>query len=161
MIDSENKLMLDCHVSTHSAYFEGGFNPSFRKKYNGVIVDARSEGGYGHFAIRKPYTFWFKLPKFIKKMFPYNWVMLKNDREKMYELRFYDYNHSIELLADKKNPSCNVLTFDEETYQDLKACIPPFLEKVGYKFDVSDTDEYESLVFEIPAIVFGNTLYKD
>ena len=69
MIDSENKLMLDCHVSTHSAYFEDGFNPSFHKQYKGIIVNARGEGGYGHFAIRKPVTFWFKLPKFIKKMF--------------------------------------------------------------------------------------------
>ena len=90
MIDTENKLMLVCHVSTHSVYFEGGFNPEFHKRYKGVLVNARSEGGYGHFAIRKPVTFWFKLPKFIKKMFPYKWVMWKKDTEKMYSLIFVD-----------------------------------------------------------------------
>lgn len=44
--------MLNCYTSTHSVYFEGGFHPSFQDRYNGVIVNARSEGGYGHFAIR-------------------------------------------------------------------------------------------------------------
>ena len=30
--------MLNCYTSSRSVYFEGGFNPSFRKRYNGVIV---------------------------------------------------------------------------------------------------------------------------
>lgn len=147
MIDAENKLMLDCYVSTHSAYFEGGFNPSFHKKYKGVIVDARSEGGYGHFAIRKPYTFWFKLPKFIKKMFPYKWVMLKNDRETMTQMYFWDGECSIEITGDIDNSSCRKLTFDKETYEDLKSCIPAFLLKIGYKFHTSDQGSYLNLVF--------------
>ena len=126
--------MFDCYTSSHSVYFDSGFNPFFREQYKGVIVNARSEGGYGHFAIRKPITFWFKLPKFIKKMFPYRWIMCKNDRERMYSLYFNDYDRSVNIVASMTNPSYRKLTFDKATYEDLKACIPPFLEHVGYKF---------------------------
>jgi len=147
MIDAENKLMLDCYVSTHSAYFEGGFNPSFHKKYKGVIVNARGYGGYGHFAIRKPITFWFKLPKFIRKMFPYRWVMLKKDTEKMDSLLFCDVNRSINIFADMKNKSYRTLTFDKATYEDLKEHIPSFLEHVGYKFTTEVEDDSLTLVF--------------
>ena len=148
MIDTENKLMLDCHVSTHSVYFEGGFNPEFHKRYKGVLVNARSEGGYGHFAIRKPVTFWFKLPKFIKKMFPYKWVMWKKDTEKMYSLIFVDSEKFIHIDADMKNNSYRTLTFDKDTYEDLKSCIPAFLESVGYKFTKNEGDNGLTLNFE-------------
>lgn len=148
MIDAENKCMLDCYVSTHSAYFEGGFNPDFHKKYKGVIVNARSEGGYGHFAIRKPVTFWFKLPKFIKKMFPYKWVMWKKDTEKMHSLIFVDSQKSIHIDADMKNCSYRTLTFGKDTYEDLKSCIPAFLESVGYKFTKNEGDNGLTLNFE-------------
>ena len=148
MIDAENKHMLDCYVSTHSAYFEGGFYPSFHEKYKGVIVDARGEGGYGHFAIRKPVTFWFKLPKFIKKMFPYKWVMLKNDSEKMHSLIFVDSKKYIHIDADMNNSSYRTLTFDKDTYEDLKSCIPVFLESVGYKFTKNVGDNGLTLNFE-------------
>lgn len=148
MIDTENKLMLDCHVSTHSVYFEGGFNPEFHKRYKGVLVNARSEGGYGHFAIRKPITFWFKLPKFIKKMFPYKWVMWKKDTEKMYSLIFVDSEKFIHIDADMKNNSYRTLTFDKDTYEDLKSCIPAFLESVGYKFTKNEGDNGLTLNFE-------------
>ena len=148
MIDTENKLMLDCHVSTHSVYFEGGFNPEFHKRYKGVLVNARSEGGYGHFAIRKPITFWFKLPKFIKKMFPYKWVMWKKDTEKMYSLIFVDSEKFIHIDADMKNNSYRTLTFDKDTYEDLKSCIPAFLESVGYKFTKNVGDNGLTLNFE-------------
>ena len=148
MIDAENKFMLSCYVSTHSAYFEGGFYPSFHKNYKGVIVDARGEGGYGHFAIRKPVTFWFKLPKFIKKMFPYKWVMLKNDREKMHSLIFVDSKKYIHIDADMNNSSYRTLTFDKDTYEDLKSCIPVFLESVGYKFTKNVGDNGLTLNFE-------------
>lgn len=150
MIDSENKLMLDCHVSTHSAYFEDGFNPSFHKQYKGIIVNARGEGGYGHFAIRKPVTFWFKLPKFLKKMFPYKYIMWKKDTEKMDCLSFHDDNRSINLFGEIKNPSYKTLTFDKDTYEDLKDCIPTFLESVGYKFTKNVGDNGLTLTFEYP-----------
>lgn len=140
--------MINCYTSTHSVYFEGGFNPSFRNQYKGVIVNARSEGGYGHFAIRKPITFWFKLPKFIKHLFPYKWVMLKNDREKMYKLCFDDPYKSIIIDADMMNPSYKQLTFDKETYEDLKGSIPVFLKKVGFKFKIEKDDSCTTLVFE-------------
>lgn len=140
--------MFECYTSKHSVYFEDGFNPFFRKQYKGVIVNARSEGGYGHFAIRKPITFWFKLPKFIKKMFPYRWIMWKNDREKMYELCFDDPYKSIIIVADMKNHSYKQLTFDKETYEDLKENIPVFLEKIGFKFKVEKDDCCTTLVFD-------------
>lgn len=142
--------MLNCYTSSHSVYFEGGFNPAFRKHYNGVIVNARSESGYGHFAIRKPITFWFKLPKFIKKMFPYKWIMWKNDREKMYELCFDGPYKSVIIDADMRNSSYRQLTFDKKTYEDLKKNIPIFLEKVGYKFSVETEDDIMTLHFEYP-----------
>lgn len=148
MIDAKNKLMLDCYVSTHSAYFEEGFNPEFRKRYKGVLVNARGWGGYGHFAIRKPVTFWFKLPKFIKKMFPYRWVMWKKDTEKMYSLIFVDSEKFIHIDADMKNNSYRTLTFDKDTYEDLKSCIPAFLESVGYKFTKNEGDNGLTLNFE-------------
>ena len=140
--------MFDCYTSSHSVYFDSGFNPFFREQYKGVIVNARSEGGYGHFAIRKPITFWFKLPKFIKKMFPYRWIMWKNDREKMYELCFDDPYKSIIIVADMKNPSYQQLTFDKETYEDLKENIPVFLEKIGFKFKVEKDDCCTTLIFD-------------
>jgi len=152
MIDAENKLMLDCYVSTHSAYFEGGFNPSFHKKYKGVIVNARGYGGYGHFAIRKPITFWFKFPKFIKKMFPYRWIMWKKDRERMYSLYFNDYDRSVNIVAAMTNPSYRKLSFDKATYKDLKSCIPAFLFYVGYKFSVETEDDIMTLHFEYPEL---------
>ena len=140
--------MFDCYTSSHSVYFDSGFNPFFREQYKGVIVNARSEGGYGHFAIRKPITFWFKLPKFIKKMFPYRWIMWKNDREKMYELCFDDPYKSIIIVADMKNPSYKQLTFDKETYEDLKENIPVFLEKIGFKFKIEKDDCCTTLIFD-------------
>ena len=142
--------MLNCYTSSHSVYFEGGFNSSFQDRYNGVIVNVRSEGGYGHFAIRKPITFWFKLPKFIRKMFPYKWIMWKNDREKMYELCFDGPYKSVIIDADMRNSSYRQLTFDKETYEDLKKNIPIFLEKVGYKFSVETEDDIMTLHFEYP-----------
>lgn len=140
--------MLNCYTSSRSVYFEGGFNPSFQNRYNGVIVNARSEGGYGHFAIRKPITFWFKLPKFIRKMFPYKWIMWKNDREKMYSLCFDDPYKSIIIDADMRNHSSKQLTFDKKTYEDLKKNIPIFLEMVGYKFKIEKDDCCTTLIFE-------------
>ena len=128
-------LMMDCKTSDFSVYFEGGFDTGFHKHYNGVIVNARGHGGYGHFAIRKPVTFWFKLPRFIKMMFPYKWVMLKNDREKMHSLSFNDTNRSITIFGDMKNHSFRCLIFDKNTYKDLKEHIPEFLEMVGYSFN--------------------------
>ena len=135
MRNTENRIMFDCFTSSHSVYFEEALDTEFRKQYKGVIVNARGYGGYGHFAIRKPITFWFKLPKFIRKMFPYEWIMWKNDREKMYCLYFNDYERSVNIVASMCNPSFRKLTFDMETYEDLKACIPPFLEHVGFKFE--------------------------
>ena len=140
--------MFDCFTSAHSVYFEGALDTEFREKYNGVIVSARSEGGTGLFAIRKPITFWFKLPKFIKKLFPYKWIMYKSDREKMYELKFCDADNSIEMVADIKNSSYKKLTFDKETYADLKACIPVFLNKVGFKFDTIDQGSHITIIFK-------------
>ena len=37
---------------------------------------------------------------------------------------------------------------DKETYDDLRACIPAFLEKVGYKFHTINLGSYLNLVFE-------------
>jgi hypothetical protein len=140
--------MFDCFTSSHSVYFEEALDTEFRKQYKGVIVNARGYGGYGHFAIRKPITFWFKLPKFIKKMFPYRWIMWKNDREKMYELCFDDPYKSIIIVADMKNHSYKQLTFDKETYEDLKENIPVFLEKIGFKFKVEKDDCCTTLIFD-------------
>ena len=140
--------MYDCFTSSHSVYFEGEFDTDFHKQYKGVIVNARGEGGYGHFAIRKPVTFWFKLPKFIKRMFPYKWILYKNDREKMNLMHFDDYDHTITIFGDIMNKSYRSLSFDRDTYYDLKACIPAFLEKVGFKFKVSENGHTTTLMFE-------------
>lgn len=134
-------MKFNSYLTGTCAYLEGEFFPGFQKRYKGVIVNARGYGGYGHFAIRKPITFWFKLPKFIKRLFPYRWIMWKNDREKMYELIFMDSSRTIEIVADMKNASCKKLTFDKDTYNDLKEHIPELLELVGYDFDtVMDED---------------------
>ena len=150
MRNTQDRIMFDCFTSSHSVYFEGALDLEFRKQYKGVIVNARGEGGYGHFAIRKPSTFWFKLPKFIRKMFPYKWIMWKNDREKMNYLYFNDYDRSINIAAEMINRSYRKLTFDKETYEDLKSCIPPFLEHVGYKFTEEIEGDILSLKFEYP-----------
>ena len=147
---SIKEITFECLVSTHSVYFEEGFNPEFRKRYKGVLVNARGEGGYGHFAIRKPITFWFKLPKFIRKMFPYKWIMWKKDTEKMFYLYFNDYDRSVNITAAMTNPSYRKLTFDKATYEDLKSCIPPFLKHVGYKFTEEIEGDILSLKFEYP-----------
>ena len=120
----------------------------FWKRYNGVVVNAHYDCGFGHFAIRKPHTFWFKLPKFIQNLFPYKWVMLKNVREKMTQMHFWDGDSSIEIFGDIDNPSYRKLTFDKETYDDLRACIPSFLEHIGYKFHTINQGSYLNLVFE-------------
>ena len=122
----------------------------FWKQYKGVVVNAHVDGGHSHFAIRKPHTSWFKLPKFIKNMFPYDWIMLKNSREEMYELKFFDYDRSIEITGDIQNSSCRKLTFDEDTYNDLRACIPVFLKEIGFKFHTINQGSYLNLVFEVP-----------
>lgn len=140
--------MMDCKTSGFSVYYEGEFDSEFHKHYNGVIVNARGYGGYGHFAIRKPVTFWFKLPKFIKRMFPYKWVMWKNDREKMHALHFKDADHSISIDADMKNPSFRCLAFDRNTYEDLKENIPEFLGMVGYSFDTTVEEGGLTLTFK-------------
>ena len=140
--------MYDCFTSSHSVYFNGEFDLDFYKKYKGVVVNAGCDGGYGYFAIRKPATFWFKLPKFIKKLFPYKWVMWKNDSEKLFSLDFNDWDNSISIVAAMRNSSYRKLTFDKETYDDLKDCIPVFLEHVGYKFNIIDQGSCMSLIFE-------------
>ena len=124
----------DCKVSSYSAYFEGAFHGGLWEQYKGVIVNARNDKGYGHFAIRKPHTFWFKLPKFIKNLFPYKWVMVKNDREKMHQLYFNDSDRSINIVAEMLNLSYRKLTFDKKTYEDLKENVPTFLREVGYNY---------------------------
>ena len=140
--------LITCKTSTHSVYFEGAFSPMFQHRYKGVIVNARGYGGCGHFAIRKPITFWFKLPRFIKKLFPYRWVMWKNDREPMTRLLFQDADRSVNVFAEMKNQSYRTLTFDQETYEDLKEHIPAFLQEVGYKFTSEENDGCLTLVFE-------------
>ena len=140
--------MYDCFTSSHSVYFEGEFDLDFYKKYKGVIVNARGDGGYGHFAIRKPASFWFKLPKFIKKLFPYDWIMIKFDSEKLFSLDFNDWDNSISIVAAMHNSSCRKLTFDKETYNDLKDCIPVFMEHVGYKFNILVQESCMSLIFK-------------
>lgn len=145
--NTKKRLMFDCLTSSFSVYMEGAYDYDFHKLYNGVVVNARSEGGYGHFAIRKHRTFWFKLPKFLKKIFPYRWIMWKNDREKMYELHFNDSDRSIRIVADMKNPSSKRLTFDKDTYQDLKDHIPDFLENIGYMFYTIEEEGHLTLIF--------------
>ena len=140
--------MFDCFTSSHSVYFEEAFDFDFWKQYKGVVVNAHNQAGYGHFAIRKPRTFWFDLPKFVRKMFPYKWIMWKKEKEKMGQMEFWDDENAIEIFGDIENSSCRKLTFDKETYDDLRACIPTFLEHVGYKFQVIDQGSHLSLVFE-------------
>lgn len=133
--------MMDCKTCAFSVYYEGGYDFEFRKQYKGVIVNARGYGGYGHFAIRKPIAKYHNLlPKFIRKMLSGNSIMWKNDREKMHELIFTDSEKSIEIVADMKNPSCKKLTFDKNTYLDLKEHLPKFLEMVGYTFDTVEEE---------------------
>ena len=148
MRNSNNRIMFDCWTSSHSVYFEEAFDFEFRQQYKGVIVNARGYGGYGHFAIRKPITFWSKLPKFLRKLFPYRWIMLKFDREEMSRLSFIDANRSINLFGYIKNRSYRTLTFDKKTYEDLKSCIPVFLKHVGYKFTTEEEEGHLVLVFE-------------
>ena len=81
-------------------------------------------------------------------MFPYKWIMWKNDREKMYSLCFDDAYHSIIIDADMKNGSYRQLTFDKNTYQDLKVHIPEFLEMVGYSFDTVAKEDGLTLEFK-------------
>ena len=121
-------------VSPHAAYFEEGFNPGFREKYKGVIVNACHDSGYGHFAIRKP-------TRRVKgKLCTKVWVMWKNRRERWYGLSFSDAGHSIEIDADMKNPSSKKLKFDKDTYEDLKEHIPEFLEMIGFKFETCTSE---------------------
>ena len=147
MRNTNNQIMFDCFTSSHSVYFIEAVDLDFRKQYKGVIVNAHNDSGYGHFAIRKPITFWFKLPKFIQKLFPYKWVLFKNEKTKMLQLVFSDYEKSVEVFTDVKIPY-DKLTFDKETYEDLKACIPPFLDHVGYKFQVLESGNSMTLKFE-------------
>ena len=148
MRNTDDRIMYDCFTSSHSVYFEEAFDSEFREQYKGVIVNAQNYSEYGHFAIRKPITFWSKLPKFIKKIFPYKYIMLKNEKEKMYSLSFCDNNRSISITGDIKNPSFRTLTFDKHTYEDLKSCIPPFLQSVSYKFETKVNDDVMTLIFE-------------
>ena len=125
---------LDCMVSPYATYFEEGFNPGFREKYKGVIVNACHDSGYGHFAIRKP------THKVKGKVCPKAWVMWKNRRERWYGLSFSDADHSIEIDVDMKNPSSKKLKFDKDTYEDLKEHIPEFLEMIGFKFETCTSE---------------------
>ena len=121
-------------VSPYAAYFEEGFNPGFREKYKGVIVNACHDSGYGHFAIRKTTR------KVKGKTSPKDWVIWKRRSEKWYGLRFSDADHSIEIDADMKNPSSKKLKFDKDTYEDLKEHIPEFLERIGFKFETCTSE---------------------
>ena len=140
--------MMECKAGNFSIYFEGAFPGCFRDVYSGVVVNARGYWGHGHFAIRKPITFWSRLPKFIKKMFPYRCIMWKNDREKLHRLFFNDHDRSISIDAEMVNPSYRKLTFDKYTYEELKENIPVFLKEVGYKFETEVKDDVLSLFFE-------------
>lgn len=133
---NDDFLFLNCVTSTHSVYFEGGFNPGFRSKYKGVIVNACHDSGYGHFAIRKTTR------KVKGKTSPKDWVIWKRRSEKWYGLRFSDAGHSIEIDADMdmKNPSCKKLKFDKDTYEDLKKHIPVFLEMIGFPFETCTSE---------------------
>ena len=148
MNNSNNRIMYDCFTSSHSVYFVEAVDLDFREQYKGVVVNAHNDSGYGHFAIRKPITFWFKLPKFIKHMFPYRWIMYKNEKEKMDSLCFDDQFKAIIIDGDIKNKSYRNLFFDKKTYEDLKACIPAFLEHVGYKFRIEKDYNVTTLMFE-------------
>ncbi len=140
--------MMECKAGNFTIYFEGAFPGCFRDVYRGVVVNARGYGGHGHFAIRKPITFWSKLPKFIKRMFPYECIMWKNDREKLHRLFFNDHDRGISIDAEMVNRSYRKLTFDKYTYDELKANIPVFLKEVGYKFETEVEDDVLTLVFE-------------
>ena len=152
MRSSNNRIMFDCFTSSHSVYFVEAFDTDFWKQYKGVVVNAHNHSGYGHFAIRKPLTFWFKLPKFIKKMFPYKWIMWKKERERMHSLYFNDYDRSVNIVAAMTNPSYRKLTFDKSTYEDLKSCIPAFLLYVGYKYTLETEEDTLTLHFEYPEL---------
>ena len=145
--------MLECYTGKHSVYFEGGYSPDFENYYNGVIVTATIDSCGDHFAIRKPATFRSKLPRFIRKMFPQNRIMLKTRKEKFYELHFLDNELSIQIVADMKNPSCMKLTFGKETYEDLNENIPVFLEEIGFKFKIEKDDCCTTLVFGRKGVV--------
>lgn len=133
--------LFDCKASAYSVYFEGGFDPDFRKRYKGVLVNGRGYGGYGHFAIRKPMSkFRNLLPKFVRKLFPIRSVIWKRDCEKMYVVIFDNAEKSIEVVADFKIPLCKKLGFDGNTYLDLKAHVPEFLEMVGYTFETVEKE---------------------
>ena len=137
MRNTNRRIMFDCFTSSHSVYFEAEYDDEFRKQYKGVIVNARGYDGHGHFAIRKP------------EMEPnYKWIMWKNDREKLHHLYFSDRELSIRIDAEMVNPSSRELTFDQATYEDLKACIPSFLKYVKYKFTTETTDDGLTLTFE-------------
>ena len=140
--------MMECKAGNFSIYFEGAFPGLFRDAYRGVVVNARGYGGHGHFAIRKPKIFWSKLPKFIKRMFHYEWVMWKNDRERLNRLFFNDHDRSISIDAEMVNRSYRKLTFDKYTYDELKMNIPVFLKEVGYKFETEVKGDVMTLVFE-------------
>ena len=123
---------MDCKTSAFSVYYEGGFDAEFRKHYDGVIVNARGYGGYGHFAIRTPSK----------------GIIWKNDREKMHALHFKDADNSITIDADMKNRSFRRLAFDRNTYEDLKEHIPEFLGMVGYSFDTAVGEGCLTLTFK-------------
>ena len=137
MRNTNKRIMFDCFTSSHSVYFEEGFDLEFREQYKGVIVNARGYYGHGHFAIRKP-----EMEPNVK------WIMWKNDRERLHHLYFNDRGLSIRIDAEMDNPSSRELTFDKDTYEDLKACIPPFLKYVKYKFTTESTDDGLTLTFE-------------
>ena len=140
--------MMECKAGNFSIYFEGAFPGVFRDVYKGVVVNARGYGGHGHFAIRKPKkNFRSKLPKCIRKLFPYKWVMWKNDRERLHRLYFNNHDRSISIDAEMVNRSYRKLTFDKYTYDELQENIPAFLKEVGYKFETEVKDEIMTLFF--------------
>lgn len=132
---------LNCQTSAYAVYYDGPFDSEFRKLYKGVIVNASTTDVYGHFAIRKHSI------RIFGRMFPRKWVMLKNSREKMDQLKFRDSTRSVEIVADKENPSPNELVFDKNTYLELKKNIPDFLESVGFRFEVWSGDGLTELSF--------------
>ena len=148
MRNTQNRIMFDCFTSSHSVYFAGVVDPEFRRLYRGVVVNARNNGGYGHFAIRKPLNFWSKLPMFIRQIFPYKWVLWKTDSTRMFSLYFNDHDRSVNIVAVTSNYSKHKLSFDKATYEDLKRCIPPFLEHVGYKFTSGIQSGFLTLTFD-------------
>ena len=63
--------------------------------------------------------------------------------------RGYDgHGHFAIRKPEMDNPSSRELTFNKDTYEDLKACIPPFLKYVKYKFTTETTDDGLTLTFE-------------